>query len=394
MRRLLIGLTLAAIIVVSVAVGVVVADWPFYQRLAHLPQTRGTGEWPESFYRPIAVVQGPSAPFFPAAGPGEQSIDPAALAQAEKWAGEHASVALIVIHRGRVQLEKYWEDMGPDRLYSGRAMTRTMVAFLYGIAMADGTIRSLDEPVETWLDEWRGEARGRITLRQLMQNVSGLEEVPLSGGSVFDKNGRLALSGDFAGAALAFGLADPPGSRFAFSNANSQLLGVVLERATGRSYESFLEERLWKPLGAGRGELYMDRDRGMPAVYCCFRASPRDFARLGALLLDDGSVGGVQVLPHGWIAEMAKTSSANPLYGLQLWSGRARAGVREYSPGNPRSGYPHSEGFLADMLWMEGGGGRSIWAVPSQQLLIVRLGRASPGWDASYLPNTILRGVR
>jgi CubicO group peptidase (beta-lactamase class C family) len=133
----------------------------------------------------------------------------------------------------------------------------------------------------------------------------------------------------------------------------------------------------------------------MPAVYCCFRATPRDWLRVGSLLAHDGAFDGRQVLPRGWVRQMARsTSTVNPLYGLQVWSGRATQGRRGYVTGSLQGGVPHGEDFVTDdVVWMEGGGGRSIWAVPSRQLVIVRLGRASPGWDASVLPNTILRGL-
>jgi CubicO group peptidase (beta-lactamase class C family) len=316
-----------------------------------------------------------------------------------------------VLHRGRLQLERYWQGQGPDTPFSGRAMSRSLVGLVYGTAIADGRL-TLDDPVARHLDEWRGDPRGAITIRQLMQNVSGLREIELDSPlprpgagplefalallrTAASRNTRLALGTDFGAAALSFPLEYEPGTRFALSNANSQLLGLVLERATGESFERYVERRLWVPLGGGVGEFYLDRSNGMPAVYCCFRATPRDWLRVGSLLASDGRFDGRQVLPRGWVGQMAHdTSTANPRYGLQVWSGRATRGRRSYVTGSLQGAVPHGEDFITDdIVWMEGGGGRSIWAVPSQQLVIVRLGRASRTWDASVLPNTILRGL-
>jgi CubicO group peptidase (beta-lactamase class C family) len=410
-RRLLLVLTIVLLVLGAALAGVVAADWPYLRRLLAISQLADGGEWPDSFYQPVARIDGGGGAFFPAAAPGAQTVDPAALEAASRWAEAHDSVALLVLHRGQLQLERYWQGQRPDQPFSGRAMSRSLVGLAYGAAIADGRL-TLDEPVSRQLVEWRGERRGAITIRQLMQNVSGLEEGPLNGVSAApgagaparalawlrnaaSRNTRLALGTDFAAAALSFPLAHEPGGRFAFSNANSQLLGVILERATGEPFERYVERRLWAPLGAGVGEFYMDRASGMPAVYCCFRATPRDWLRLGALLAGDGAFGGRQVLPQGWVRQMARgTSTVNPLYGLQVWSGRARRGTREYLPGSGQ-GVPHGEDFVTDdVVWMEGGGGRSVWAIPSQQLVIVRLGRAAPDWDASVLPNTILRGLR
>lgn len=401
MRRIGVAFLLLIVTVIPITVGVIAADWPFWHRVFTLPQD--PGEWPDSFYQPTVRIAGAPTEFLAAAPPAELSINPAALEQASDWAEANNSVALLVLHRGRLQLERYYGDMTAHTLFSGRAMTRSMVAMAVGIAVRDGRIASLDLPVETWLTEWRDDPRGRITLRQLLWNTSGLEEVSLDAGgsgylewlrAMFSKNSRLSLGSDFAAAALSFDLEHEPGARFNFSNANAQLVGVILERATGVPYERYVDEKLWHPIGAGAAEFYMDRRNGMPAVYCCFRATARDYLRLGALLITDGVAGVTQVLPPGWVAEMATGSRANPFYGLQIWTGRAPAGVREYTPGAGR-GVPHGEAYqAADVIWMEGGGGRTLWAIPSEQLVILRLGRQSQTWDASVLPNMLLRGLQ
>jgi CubicO group peptidase (beta-lactamase class C family) len=415
MRRIMLVIVMCLLVAGSAAVGIVAADWPFWQRVLRLAQLPDSGEWPESFYQPVARIEGAAAAgtspsFFAPADPAAPGIDPPALEAAAAWAEKNNSVALLVLHRGRVEFERYWGGMTGETLFSGRAMSRSLLGMVYGFAVTEGRL-SLDDKAEKFLPEWRGEKRGSITIRQLMQNVSGLEEVPLNvvnapadasapvrlwylTRSFLGKNSRLSLGSDFGAVALSFELAFDPASRFSFSNANSQLLGVILERATGEAFERYVQQRLWQFVAADAGEFYMDRSTGMPAVYCCFRATPRDFLRIGSLLADDGRLEGRQVLPPGWVASMRETSRINPLYGLQVWSGRAAAGTREYTTDSGR-GVPHGEPYdTDDVIWMEGGGGRTIWAIPSQQLVIVRLGRASPDWDASVLPNTILRGVR
>lgn len=416
MRRIMLVIVMCLLVAGSTAVGIVAADWPFWQRVLRVAQLSDSGEWPESFYQPVARIDGAAATagmapaFFAPPDAAAPGIDPAALESAARWAEANNSVALLVLHRGRVELERYWQGMDGETLFSGRAMSRSLIGLVYGFAVTEGQV-TLDDPAEKFLPEWRGEKRGRITVRQLLQNVSGLEEVPLNvlntppDASQFerlaylvrhflDRNVRMTLGTDFAATALSFNPAFDAGSRFALANANSQLLGVILERATGEPFERYVQQRLWQFVAAGSGEFYLDRSNGMPAVYCCFRATPRDFLRIGALLADDGRIDGRQVLPQGWVARMRETSRINPLYGLQVWSGRAAAGTREYTTDSGR-GVRHGEAYFSDdVIWMEGGGGRTIWAIPSQQLVIVRLGRASPNWDASVLPNTILRGLR
>ncbi|MGB8327818.1 MAG: serine hydrolase [Steroidobacteraceae bacterium] len=407
-RRILIGITMVLLLAVSAGVGIVAADWPFLKRVISLPD--GPGEWPESFYQPVAAIDGGSGGFFPTALPGERTVADPALEAAAQWAGDHGSVALLVLHHGSLQLERYWHGVSGDRLVSGRAMSRSLVSLAYAEAVAKGLV-DLADPAEKYLPEWRGDPRGQITVRELLQATSGLEELPLDIEasdpdaplpqrwlarirSLTGRNSRLMLDPDFGKVALSFKLAHEPGARFAMADANPQLLGVILERATGRDYERWIEEKIWRPLGASHAEFYMDRANGMPAAYCCFRATPHDWLRLGALLADDGRVLGRPVLPPGWIRRMAVTSRANPLYGLQVWSGKAPAGLREYVPGSGR-GVRATEAFVADdTVWMEDAGGRTIWAIPSLELVIVRLGGASAAWDGAVIPNTIVRGIR
>lgn len=408
-RRFLLVLTVLALVVVSGAIGVGMADWPFLQRSWRLAALPDSGEWPDSFYQPAVRIGGAAAALVPPADPATPSIEPAALTAAAAWAEANNSVALLVTHREKLVLERYWQGMKPDRLFSGRAMSRSLAGMLAGFAVLNGKL-SLDDRLDKYLTEWAREPRGAITLRQLLQNVSGLEEVPLNAAAApagaglvdrwlagtrnyFGKNARLSLGSDFAHTALSFRVAHEAGFRFALSNANAQLAGVILERALEDDYERLIDKLLWTPLAAGPAEFYMDRVNGMPAVYCCMRATARGFLRLGMLLANDGVIDGTRILPKGWVAEMARGSQANPLYGLQVWAGKARAGVREYQQGSGQ-GVRHGEDYAADdVIWMEGGGGRTVWAIPSQQLVIVRLGRASKDWDASVLPNLLLRGL-
>lgn len=389
MRRIARIVGWSAICLALLVAALLLSDWGFWSRYFNIPDD--PGEWPDEFYRPTIVARGAPAPFFPTAA--VRSIAPDVLEAAAHWAAQHNSTALLVLHRNELQLERYWQGLAPDTLFTGRAMSRTPVAMLVGIALAEGRLGSLDEPLSQHLPEWAGDARGRITLRELLHNVSGLEEPQLSR-NPFSKPMQLSFGTDFARAALSFQAERPPGERFAVSNANAQLLGIVLERATGVPYEQYFSERLWAPLGAADAEFYLDRDGGMPATYCCFRASARDWLRLGALLVNDGVANGRQVLPPGWVQQMSRSSSVNPHYGLQIWTGAHGAGVRPYVQGRP-SGVAHGEPLLAaDILYLEGGGFRTLWAIPSRQLVILRLGRASPGWDSSFLPNLLVRALQ
>ncbi len=390
---------LAGTAVIAVAAGAAIlftaafVDWRFWYRWYTLPTD--PGEWPASYYQPVVDVPGDSQAFFPVAAANELSIDSAALEAAAAWADEHNTAALLVLHKGVVQLERYWRDIGPDSLFTGRAMTRSLLPPLVATAMQEGVIQSLDDPVGTYLPEWRDDPRGGITLRQLLLNTSGLENPLLSADpDPANKNTQMSLSSDFHAAALDFDLENTPGGYFALSNANAQLLGMVLESATGEAYEDYLNSRLWAPLGAGGSQLYMDRPGGMPAVYCCYRATPRDWLRYGAALARDGQVGGRQLWPAGWVKEMTTPSDVYPNYGYQIWVGNPSGPNRLYNQGIAR-GAPHGPPIeAANVFFLEGGGYRTMYVMPDLELVILRLGYMHPDWQTSTLPNLVLGGLR
>ncbi len=390
MRRVARALSIAAAIVVVAAA--LLVDWRFWYRWNTLPED--PGEWPASYYQPVVEVPGSPREFFPVAGTGELTINAGALDAAAAWAEEHHSVALLVLHRRVVQIEQYWQDIGPDSLFTGRAMTRSLLSPLVAIAIQEGAIESLDDPVGSYLPEWRDDARGGITVRQLLRNLSGLENPPLAGDpDPYSKNARISLGSDFRAAALDFDLENVPGEFFAFSNANAQLVGAVLESATGEAYEDYFNSRLWAPLGAGPAQLYMDRPGGMPAVYCCYRATPRDWLRYGDALASDGRVSGRQLWPAGWVEEMTTGSAIYPNYGYQIWAGNPPGGIRLYVQDREQSA-PHGPPIEADgVFFLEGGGFRTMYVIPDEELVILRLGYFHPDWLTSTLPNLVLAGL-
>lgn len=364
-------------------------EWIYAKRF--LTQPENAGEWPDSFYdTTYRIGDGPS-PFFPSIDADSNAISDEALNAASSWAAARNSVALIVLHKGKVALEQYWEGVDRHTLYSGRGMTKSLIGILYGFAVADGAI-NLDEPVATYLPEWHGDERSKITVRHLLENTSGLENPPFTD-SLFNKQTRLAWSPDIAAAALSFEAERPPGEIFNVSSANSVLLAVILQRATNTPVHEYFDERLWEPLEAENGSFYAERPGGRAHIDCCFRATPGDWVRLGYMLAHDGVYNGQQVLPAGWVTEMTAPGRHYPPYGLHMWSGQQYAEIREVYEGTG-IGHYQSEPFLVnDMFFMEGGSNRVMWVSPSLDLVILRLGRTTDKWDHSFLPNTLIRGL-
>ena len=366
------------------------SDPVFFWRMTSTP--KDPYEPDAYFYWPPAVVGGQPGAWLPVAPAGRTTLPAAGLEAAAAWAQPRKTNALIILHKGKVQLERYWNGMQPDQLANGRALTRSITPMLLGFALEGGKL-ALEDPLAKFITEWRDDPRGRITVRQLAQNVSGLEVAPSLPVSVVygNKDLYLAYGGDVVRAAMNYPAVHPPGTRFEVAQENTQLLALVIERATGTPVQTLLSERVWKPIGAADAAFQFDRPNGHARVMCCMRATPRDWARVGLLLAQDGKWEGRQVLPAGWVKTMATPSARNPNFGLGLWLGSPYVAKRAYFEGQPGV-VPQSEPFLADdVRIMEGGGNRTVFIVPSKQLVILRHGQQVPDWDNAALVNAVLR---
>ncbi len=370
------------------------SDPVFWWRMTNVPDN--VYEPDPYFYWPDAVIEGPDGPFIPAADADERALSDDTLDEIADWAAARDTYALIIVHNGKVQLERYWQQGKPDVLTNGRAITRSVTPMVLGFAVADGAL-DLDDPIGNYITEWQDDERGDITVRQLAQNASGLEVAPSLGLDTIYGNKDLCLvyCGDVVRAALAYDKTNEPGTKFEVAQENMQLLALVIERAMGEPIQEILSERVWQKIGAGNSTFQFDRPGGVARVMCCMRATPRDWARFGTLILNEGTWNGEQVLPEGWVDVMATPSPVNPRFGIGLWLGTPWIAMRTYFEDDPGV-IPHKEPFVVDdVRMMEGGGFRVIFTVPSEDLMILRLGNSQhPDWDHSYLVNAYLRALR
>jgi len=326
------------------------------------------------WYEPSAVVPGdPAAPAL--VRERSHALDSSALDQAEAYAARMNSCALLVAHQGRIVRERYWCGLDADSRPNSMSLAKTPLALLVGVALEEGTLRSLDDPLSRYLAEWSRDARGRVTLRHLLEMSSGLG----------DAIAGLHLGDHLEDALLSRAAERPPGQAFEYNSANTQLLALVLERATGRPYAELLSERLWRPLQAGEARVWLDTPGGHARTYCCLFATARDWLRVGLLMQSRGCWAGRQVVPEAWIEAMLTPSALEPSYGKHVWLGYTRPPSREAD---------WSEPFAAtDTFMLVGAAEQRVYVVPSRELVIVRLGHEAPGWDDPALPNLLVRAL-
>ncbi len=322
---------------------------------------------------------------------GPSDIEPTAVTAAIAYAGKARLQSLLVWHRGALRLEYYGPGSDRTSRSSPASMPKPVLALAVGAAVARGLI-GLDDPASRWLSEWRGDPRGEITVRDLLQMRSGLAKdgLAINGG-----RGEAMMYGTRLEATLLdTKLAAPPGSRFDYNNVDNGLLALILQRATGKRYAQWLSRTIWQPIGASDAMVWLDRPSGLARTFCCILATGQDWVRVGLLIKDRGRVGRRQVLPASWIDAMTAPSPTNPNYGFQIWRTSPYARLRGYGSGSAPP-VPSREPILADdMVMFDGAIGERVYISAARDLVIVRIGNLVPDWNDSVLPNLILRGLQ
>jgi CubicO group peptidase (beta-lactamase class C family) len=244
-----------------------------------------------------------------------QTADPAALGLNTDALRRHADLcartgadACLVVYRGKLVQELY------GSAYKAPAMamssTKSVTGLLIGALLDDGKIRSVDEPVCSYVKEWCAGTKGKVTLRHLLTMTSGLPRLTDKGvGYVADKNPFV----------INLPLATEPGAAWDYSNEGVQLLSPVIDKAAGEPAQDYARRRLFEPLGMTATKLHLD-EKKHAWTYADMETTPRDFARLGLLMLGKGMWRGKRVLSESWVEQSTRPSQTiNPRYGLLWW---------------------------------------------------------------------------
>lgn len=345
---------------------------------------------------PVPGVEPPRE--IPVAAESARTVSREALDAAERYARSTKSTSLLVFHRGKLQYESYWEGSDAETPVYSFSMHKTVVGMMVGFALADGRIGSIEDSVAKYVPEWSDAEYSQIRIKHLLQMSSGIESMQY-GDNPFSKHQRRQIGTDLEGTALSFGVQEPPGRRFDYNGINPTLLAMIIERATGRRYADYLSERLWKPLGNRTAHVWLDHEGGLVFAATSLFATPRDWLRIGILLLDRGRVGDRQVLPADWYRQMITPSPTNPIYGNMTWLGFNSSGaVSSMSSGlgryNAIDAKKTRELASRNMICFDGLGGQRVYVFPDSELVIVRTGVLDGGYEDPTLPNLILGGTQ
>ena len=353
-------------------------------------------------YDPLEAVPG-ARDYQPLRAASGASIDPPALQRAREYAAANRSSAFLVWRDGVLEESSYFGDTKAESLLTSRSLAKPMTAIAVGRAMALGKIRSLDQPVADFIPEWRTDERRRLILvRHLLDMRSGFLPQSMSPDPAHILNRAYLHPRHDDIIIREYPVVDAPGSRYEYNNASSEMVAVLIERATGRRYAEFISSEILQPIGAPGGNVWVNRPGGVAHSGCCLMLPAEAWLRLGILLAADGVWESRRLLPAGYVTEMRRPTRENPYYGLGVYV------AGEYTP---RRGFAHpereadsrkvlhSEPYLApDLFLFDGNANQVVYIIPSERLVIQRMGDSPPRgegkeWDNTVLPNTVLRGI-
>ncbi|WP_029013510.1 serine hydrolase domain-containing protein [Niveispirillum irakense] len=374
------------------------ADKTYQERLSILTGALAGGSL-DALYQPREKVAGAGASALPVATPAQRSIKQEALDAARAYAEASKAEAFIVWHDGRIQDEAYFNGAAADTPLASKSLSKPMTAMVIGRAIQMGHIKSLDQSVADYITEWQGTPKAAMKLRHLLDMRTGFLEQGFSPDPASPWN-LAYLSSDHGTYIIQdYPLTHEPGTRYGYSNATSELIAVVIERATGRRYAEFVGTELLSPVGAPGGEVWINRPEGLAHSGCCMMLPARSWLHMARLLLDDGVVNGKRLLPEGYVQEMATATAQNPHYGLGLWVAGPYQDRRGFgAPGAPGPQVLHSQPYLdKDLFMFDGNGNQTVQISRAAGLIVLRMGPNPPkdvDWDNSRLPNLLLGGLK
>ncbi|MDE5442232.1 serine hydrolase [Bradyrhizobium sp. CSA207] len=284
--------------------------------------------------------------------------------------------AVVVMKAGRVIAERYADGIGLETPLLGFSMTKSVTSALIGVLVRQGKLKlNGPAPVAAWKDP--DDPRHAITVDQLLRHTAGLalgSSLQASLGSAFEPVNRMKfMKGDMAAYAESMPLETAPGTAWNYHDGNPIILSHLIRNATGGNPAdvlAFARRELFAPLGMRHVTLQLD-GAGTVEGSSEMLASARDWARFAQLYLNDGMAGGKRILPEGWVRYSA---SATP----HAWVGIG-AGFWTNQGDGFGATYRIEHGWPRDAFFAKGTIGQYAIVIPSERLVIVRLGR-SPNW--------------
>jgi CubicO group peptidase (beta-lactamase class C family) len=280
----------------------------------------------------------------------------------ENYLEASGTTAFLVIHDDKVLYEKYFNGYDERSLNTSFSMAKSFASTLVGIAIDEGYIKSVDEPITNYIPELlkKDKRFKAITIRDLLTMSSGInyEEGGFLPWSETADDTKTYYATNLRELALNCQIEGKPGEYFEYNNYNPLLIGLILERATSMHVSRYMQEKLWKPMGMeADGSWSLDsKEDNFEKMESGVNARARDFARFGMLFAKEGNWRGKQLVSRDWVEESTRPdTSTDPSQDYQyFWWVNTPEGKNHFSA--------------------QGNYGQYIYVAPEKDLVIVRLG--------------------
>ncbi|HSP40601.1 MAG TPA: serine hydrolase [Gillisia sp.] len=268
---------------------------------------------------------------------------------------ELGTIAFLIIKNDSIWYENYADGYDENSLTNSFSMGKSITTALLGKAIKDGYIKGLDQPVSDFFPEFQNPDYPVLTVGDLSSMSSGLDWNE-DYYNPFSVTARAYFDQDIRSVATDMKIISPPGEEFEYLSGNTILLGMAIEKATGKNLSQYLSESFWKPLGMKNDALWQldSEESGMEKAYCCISSNARDFAKFGKLFNDHGNWNGEQILDSVFVETAIRPRfEDSPEYGYGFWL----------------SNFMNKE-----IFYLRGVLGQYVIVIPEDDLIIVRLG--------------------
>ncbi|HRS43726.1 MAG TPA: serine hydrolase [Tenuifilum sp.] len=299
-----------------------------------------------------------------------------------KYFNDFRTVAFLVVKDTALLFESYWDGYGKDSYSNSFSMAKSIVSLLMGCALSDGYVKSIDEPVGNYLPEFAEGDKAKITIKHLLTMSSGLSWDE-SYSTLFSLTTQGYYGKNLPKLVLNQTVVKEPGKTFEYRSGDTQLLSLIIEKATGKTLADYASEKIWSKIGAEHDAFWcLDRKDGVEKAFCCFNTNARDFARFGQLVLNGGRWNGEQIVPEEYLNESLtpasylfdpETNKNVDFYGYQWWM----INVDGYKTW-------YARGLL----------GQYIFVIPSLNAVVVRLGHVRNNNRIDGTPEDVYQYIR
>jgi CubicO group peptidase (beta-lactamase class C family) len=234
------------------------------------------------------------------------------------------TAGLVIIQDGKIRFEKYGLGFDGNGKWTSFSVAKSLTSTMVGAAIKDGFIQSIDDKVTQYIPEMRGSAYDDVSIKQLLTMTSGIKwnedyGDPKSDVALFNEHQAEPGVDVTVSYMRKLPREAPAGTKWVYKTGETNLIGVLVSKATKKKLSDYLSEKVWKPFGMEQDASWLLGSTGHEISGCCIQASTRDFGRFGAFILGGAMIDGQSIVPSGWIASATTDQPEHRGYGYQWW---------------------------------------------------------------------------